>query len=128
MNDETLPAMPRQPTADENIGIAWWNNMNRSERNAALAAAEIKLGHPASPADAWARWKNSGRSTAIVASPRSCHIGEARPELFTKSPPDRQQPSRVKAAAGHGAFMNNSYLPLPLMPLRFRLLTIPQIL
>lgn len=85
MNDETLPPMPRQPTADEKIGMAWWNYMNRSERNAALAAAEVKLGHHASPADAWAIWKNPGKTMATT-DQRRLTRSEVRARSYSQSP------------------------------------------
>ena len=52
MADSTKPA-----TADEALGIAWWNAMTERARIAALKAVEPE--GRASPAEAWAHWKET---------------------------------------------------------------------
>jgi hypothetical protein len=44
-------------TADETLGIAWWNAMTERARLAALKAV-VPEGR-ASPAEAWAHWKET---------------------------------------------------------------------
>jgi hypothetical protein len=101
MSHTPLRPAQRTPTADEKMGIAWWNQMSIPERSAALDAADSKLGHDPSAADAWATWKSSGSPYGSKPTyPLASQIGCPRPELFTKSPRDRQQPFRVRQAAG----------------------------
>ena len=55
---------PRQPTADEQAGMQWWNSMTEAERAQALEAAGWKPGGTWTPsaADAWAQHKKTLRS------------------------------------------------------------------
>jgi hypothetical protein len=47
---------PRQPSADEQAGMQWWNALTEAERAQALADAGWKSGGSSAPsaADAWA--------------------------------------------------------------------------
>lgn len=49
--------MTREPTADERMGMTWWNGLDQAERSRVIAAAEKELRRNASAADAWALWK-----------------------------------------------------------------------
>lgn len=44
-------------SADESMGMTWWNGMSRLERSAVLGQAEAVLGHAPSAADCWSLWK-----------------------------------------------------------------------
>jgi hypothetical protein len=73
-----LPPTRREPSADEKMGMAWWNHMSRPERQAALDAAAAKLGGDPSAADAWATWKASGFIPPLQSHP-SCGIADRTP-------------------------------------------------
>jgi hypothetical protein len=48
----------KRPTADEAIGMAWWNAMTDRQRLAALYAVNPEGN--ASPAEAFSHWKKTG--------------------------------------------------------------------
>jgi len=50
---------PREPSADEQAGIRWWNAMTEAERAKALADAGWQSGGTWTPsaADAWREYK-----------------------------------------------------------------------
>jgi hypothetical protein len=52
-----MPNSIKRATADESLGIAWWNAMTERARLQALKAVEPE--GRASPADAWAHWKET---------------------------------------------------------------------
>lgn len=52
----TGAADPRKPTADEQMGMTWWNGMSHPERMEVLRQANALIGG-ASVAQAWRLWK-----------------------------------------------------------------------
>lgn len=55
MSNDTAPTITdeRKPTADERMGIAWWNALTEQDRSRWMQAA----GDTGVPADAWAAFK-----------------------------------------------------------------------
>jgi hypothetical protein len=53
--NETQPSVAetRKPTPDEQLGMAWWNNLTKAERAVWMSRA----GHTGVAADAWAAFK-----------------------------------------------------------------------
>jgi hypothetical protein len=54
---EVMANSIKRATADAQLGIAWWNAMSKQARLAALKAVEPQ--GRASPAEAWAHWKET---------------------------------------------------------------------
>lgn len=44
-------------TADESLGMTWWNGLSRFERSTLLHQAETTLKRHPSAADCWAFWR-----------------------------------------------------------------------
>lgn len=60
---ESGPVSEREPTADDLVGMKWWNDMTEAERAKVLADAGWKSGAAWTPsaADAWAHYKKVAR-------------------------------------------------------------------
>jgi hypothetical protein len=108
------PSTQREPSADEKMGMAWWNNMNSRERRAALDAAAAKLGGDPSVADAWAAWKSSAFTSRLESDPISAIAESNAPaRSYSQSPlPTGSNPSGKARLPVAGDLMNNSCLHL----------------
>jgi hypothetical protein len=95
------PSAQREPSADEKMGMAWWNNMNRRERRAALDDDAAKLGGDPSVADAWAAWKSSAFTSRLESDLISAIADQTPPPGVIHKVPSRPAATlRVRQAAG----------------------------
>ena len=57
---------PLEPSRDDRAGMAWWNGLNRAERNHLAEAAKLELGHEPSPKEVWDYFRGQeGNSDAL---------------------------------------------------------------
>ncbi len=53
--------------SNDAVGMTWWNELTRTERQMALANASSELGFEASPADAWNLWRKHQINLEVAA-------------------------------------------------------------